>query len=561
MRFAHRSLLAALSVVSLAGCIDVFQGTAPAGSRATLAIAPRFSQNATLASAALAQAGLEFDHVRIVIVRPASDTLKDTTLVFTPSSSQLTLELSIAAIPSETVVASLQFTQATAQGTRVMFSGSANVKAVALTQAATATPAEIVVNYTGPGSNATSVAIQPGSGLYSASSSTQFTARALAGASEVPDAPIFWSVSDPSKAAISASGLLTPSGSRGRVVVTATTANGVSASVNVDLAPAAAGLRIVQGASQKGPAGSILPLQVIVEAIAADGLPATAAGLTATFSASGTAQISPASVAFDADGRAKATMKLGTAPGTTYIYTVTAGAFSLSWGGIAAAGTPKTFVAENGTSFTFRAGTTPDPIPKFRVADSLDNSVPGVNVKLTVKKDGVEIASGIVPADSIGRREVYRSPFTIAGTYTILVESVDVTPAVPSLTYTIVIEPAAAAKLAFTQMPASVVSGQTVSPAIVVTIQDQYGNTVTAPAQNVNLESDPASGVTISGTGSVAPVNGVATFSSVQFNSTSARTGVKIKAGGAGLPAVASPAFNITLSAVGSPALNVTLPP
>jgi hypothetical protein len=124
---------------------------------------------------------------------------------------------------------------------------------------------------------------------------------------------------------------------------------------------------------------------------------------------------------------------------------------------------------------------------------------------------------------------------------------VDVTPAIPSLTYTIVIEPAAAAKLAFTQFPTSVVSGQTVSPAIVVTIQDQYGNTVTAPAANVNLENDPTTGVTMSGTGSVSPVNGVATFSAITFTTSTARADYRIKTTGANLPASASPAFAITL--------------
>ena len=80
-----------------------------------------------------------------------------------------------------------------------------------------------------------------------------------------------------------------------------------------------------------------------------------------------------------------------------------------------------------------------------------------------------------------------------------------------------------------------------------VTIQDQYGNTVAAPAANVNLENDPTTGVSMSGTGSVSPVNGVATFSAITFTTTTARTGYKIKTVGAGLPATVSPAFNITL--------------
>lgn len=541
MRIVFRSLMAALSAAALASCTDIFQGTAP-GDRATVSIAPQFSRSATLASATLARAGLPFDHVRIVIVRPATDTLKDTTLVFTPTSAALTLELSIAAIPSEALVAAVQFSQ----GNTVMFSGSANVKAVPLTQAATASPVEVVVNYTGPGSTATSVAIQPGSGTYSATATTQFTARALAGTTEIANAPILWSVSDASKATISATGLLTPKGGRGTIVVTATTGNGVSGSVNVELAPAAVGLRVVQGASQKGAPGTILPLQVIIEAIAADGQPAVGTGLTATFSASGNAQVQPATVAFDASGRAKATMKLGTVPGTTYIFSVSAGGFSLSWGEIAAPGTPARFIAENGTSFTFRAGATPDPVPRFRVADSLENSVPGVNVKVTVARDGVLHASGIVPADSIGKLEVYRTPYTVSGTYTILIESVDVFPAVPSITYTIVITPGEAAKLAFLQQPTDVIANQPVKPAVQVEVQDQYGNRVTSATGPIGIAVDPATGSGVSqvGTGSETATAGVATYSNLRFSA--AKSGVRITAAGFGLPPVLSATFNIT---------------
>lgn len=551
MRYALRSAAAILSAAALSSCTDLFQSTSPSGARATVAIAPRFSEAATLASATLAQAGLEFDHVRIVIARISpvdaiTEKLKDTTIAFTPSSAQIKLELAIAAIPSESVLGTIEFLR----GSTVMFSGSATMKAIALTQASTATPVEILVSYTGPGASATTVKIQPRSGAYSSTATTTFTAKGLTAANaEVPDTPIVWSVSDESIATISSTGVLTPKGQRGTVLVIAGAPNARPDTISATLAPAAVSLRVVQGASQSGAPGSTLPLPVIVEAIAADGLPGIGAGTAVTFSAVADAQITPASATLDASGRAKATMKLGARAGTTYIFRATMGTAVIEWGGIASAGTPTHFVARNGTSFTFKAGVMPGAgdIPTLRVADSLENPVPGVNVRLTAKKNGTQIATGVVPADSIGLLAIYRTPFTVAGTYTILVESVDVTPAIPSLTYTIVIEPAAAAKLAFTQFPTSVVSGQTVSPAIVVTIQDQYGNTVTAPAANVNLENDPTTGVTMSGTGSVSPVNGVATFSGITFTTSTARADYRIKTTGANLPASASPAFAITL--------------
>lgn len=550
MRSVLRPISAVLSAVALTSCVDLFQSTSPGSGRAALAIVPRFSESASLASATLAQAGIEYNRVRIVIVRPQTpptptDTLKDTTIVFTPTSAQVTLELAIVAIPTEALRAHVEFRQENT----VMFSGTANVTALPPTASRATTPVEVEVNFVGVGSTATSVAITPGPGTYSSNNPTQFTARAFAGTAEIAGAPIFWSVSDESKATISATGLLTPKGQRGSILVTARAPTGVFQSIGVQLAPAAAGLRVIQGAGQKGPPGTNLPLPVIVELIAPDGQPAAGSGQTVTFSASGTAQVTPATVAIDANGRAQATMRVGTTAGTTYIFTATSGAFSVSWGGSASVGTPTHFVPSGSTTLTLQAGVVPNPIPTLRVADAQENSVPGVPLKVTISEGAVVKATlNGVPADSIGLLEVYKVAPEKAGTYTVLIEA-DPSLAIPSITYNVTITAGPAAKLAFSQQPpASVVSGSTGT--LKVEIRDRFDNLVTAAApSNVNLSIDPAgqTGWNIFGTGSVAPVAGVATFN-VQINTTSgAKTGVKIQAVGANLPPVLSTPFNITL--------------
>jgi hypothetical protein len=545
MRLVIRPILAALSAAALVSCVD---GTAPAGRRSSLAIMPHFSQAATRASATLAQAGLTYNATRIVIVRPATDTLKDTTIVFSPTSNEVTLELSVAAVPSEDLTATVEFKQ---DGT-VMFSGTTSVKALALTSASTATPIEIEVNYTGPGSTATSVTVTPGAGVYSASSNTQFTAKAFDGSNaEVVGAPIFWSVSDESKATISSTGLLTPTGQRGTVEVTATAASGVSKTISVQLAAAATGLRVIQGAGQKGQPGSQLATAAIVELVGADGLPAASTGQTVTFSASAGASITPTTTTLDANGRASATMTVGSTAGTTYIYTATVGAFSVSWGGSATPGTPTHFVTNTSTTLAFPAGSVPNPFPTLRVADALENSVSGVILKVTIKENGVILPNNPfqIPADTVGILEVNRvtSPLTKASNYTVLVEAADPALSIPSVTYDVTVQPAAAAKLAFTQQPPTTASnGQTMT--IKVTIQDQYGNTVTSGSpSNINLSVAPGqTGWNIAGTGSVAPVSGVATFG-IQVNNTSGATknGAQIQAVGASLPAVLSAGFVI----------------
>src|ERR1041384_1898624 len=71
-----------------------------------------------------------------------------------------------------------------------------------------------------------------------------------------------------------------------------------------------------------------------------------------------------------------------------------------------------------------------------------------------------------------------------------------------------------ATSLAFTIQPANMSAGSGISPAGAVTVQDASGNTVTTATTSITLAigTNPASG-TLSGTTTVAAVNGVATFS------------------------------------------------
>jgi hypothetical protein len=541
MRPPIRLLNLTLTAVALAGCVDAFPGTGPT-SGSSLVLAPRFSESATFASTALAAAGVSYNSVRLVILRPAADTLKDTTIAFSPSSPETTLELSLAAVPGEEVNAVIQFKQNDA----IIFSGSKTIKTVPQLSATRPSAIEVLVEYAGPGATAATVAITPAAGVYNFSSNTQFTAKALnASGAEVANTPIYWSVSDESVATVSATGVLSPKGVRGTVTLTATAANGVSKSISVQLAATAAGLRVVQGAGQRGPVNSTLPVPVVVELIAADGLPAGGgSGLPVTFSTTGGSAFTNASTAVDATGRAQASMILGPTPGRTYIYTATVGSFSVSWGASAAVGTPTKFVASGSTTLTLTAGVVPNPIPTLRVADALDNSVPGVMLKVTIQQNGVNVVAPFsVPADSIGLLEVYRVAPTLAGSYTILIEA-DPSLGITPLTYNITITPGPAAKLGFTQQPpASVVSGQNVS--VSVAVMDQFGNIVTSSTQTISLAPDPAiPGWTVSGTS--AATNGVAAFSVPVTTSSGAKTAVKIRATSGTLAAAASNAFNIT---------------
>jgi PKD repeat protein len=104
-----------------------------------------------------------------------------------------------------------------------------------------------------------------------------------------------------------------------------------------------------------------------------------------------------------------------------------------------------------------------------------------------------------------------------------------------------------ATRLAFTTQPSNVAAGGTISPAVRVTAQDSAGNTATSfsGAISVAIGSNPGGG-TLSGTTSVAAVNGVATFSNLSINNPG--TGYTLTAAASGLSGATSAAFNVTAS-------------
>ena len=81
----------------------------------------------------------------------------------------------------------------------------------------------------------------------------------------------------------------------------------------------------------------------------------------------------------------------------------------------------------------------------------------------------------------------------------------------------------AATQLVFVQQPNSAVSGTTISPAVTVQLLDAAGNLVTSPSRNVTVAfgANPGGG-TLSGTLTVASVNGLATFSTLSVDKAAA---------------------------------------
>jgi uncharacterized delta-60 repeat protein len=101
--------------------------------------------------------------------------------------------------------------------------------------------------------------------------------------------------------------------------------------------------------------------------------------------------------------------------------------------------------------------------------------------------------------------------------------------------------------LAFTQQPANVPQNVSINPAVTVQILDASNNPVnTNAAVTISIGTNPSSG-TLSGTTTVAAVNGTATFNNLSIDKLG--TGYTLSASGTNLTGAVSSAFNITVNA------------
>ncbi len=115
----------------------------------------------------------------------------------------------------------------------------------------------------------------------------------------------------------------------------------------------------------------------------------------------------------------------------------------------------------------------------------------------------------------------------------------------------VTVTPAPATRVAFLVQPGNTAAGANISPPVQVEIQNVLGGRVTTSSAPVTLSlaANPGSG-TLSGTLTVAAVNGVATFSNLRINRPGA--GYSLAAVSAGLTDATSNAFTITAGAPAS---------
>jgi hypothetical protein len=204
---------------------------------------------------------------------------------------------------------------------------------------------------------------------------------------------------------------------------------------------------------------------------------------------------------------------------------------------------PTTIEASNGASASTITVT---------ARDASGNPVSGATVQIQATGTGNTITQpGLTNASGIATGTLWS---TVPGAKTV---SASANGVAITQTAAVTVTPGAPAALAFLAQPSNVVAGGTITPAVQVGIRDALGNLVTGATNTVTVAigTDPGGG-TLSGTLSVAAVNGIATFSNLAINNVG--TGYTLTAAAGALSGATSSAFNVT-GVPPSPSLSTVL--
>jgi len=403
LRPSFRALSTLIIAVGVATCSDTppvavkHSSLGPSGGAAgRVAFQPVFSAAALQVAQGLGSFGINYDRVRVTLVRPPTDTVKDTTLAFAPGGPDLTLKLTVAVrSPDEVFDVGIDFLS----DPSVVFHGHGRVHSHTPDQSAPPGD-QIAIEYVGPGSNVTRIVVSPKTFTLPTGQSIAFVATAFdANNNPIAAVPLKWTTSDPSIATITDGGSMQALGRRGSVAVTATTPTGVTDGANVVVVPSPTSIALVGGGGQHGNVGTALAAPAVVQVNAADGLGVP--GVNVVFSTPVGGGVSLASVATDADGRASTSLTLGTAAGQQ-LFGASAGTLTTTIPETASAGGPASLaiVSGNGQTDTVRKTIAPLVV---RLTDQFGNPILGAAVAWTRSSGSGSLAGATSTTNADGR--------------------------------------------------------------------------------------------------------------------------------------------------------------
>jgi hypothetical protein len=269
------------------------------GGIATLRLQPvfdAFSRNA----------GLPLDQVRVIVIRPPSDTLANVNQHFDPTSQQLRLNIPVRL---ERSTESLELHLEMYSGSILLFTG---MDFVTVTAGTTNPAAPITMTYQGPGTNVGSVTLTPRDTTVLFGGSFDFQASAVDSQQQpVVQFYVGWTAS---AGTVDGNGRFTAPNAVDTVLVTATTPTGITDATRVFVIAPPAALVKSGGDQQSAPAGSRLPLPLEVRVDDASGQPVP--GIAVAFAVvTGGGSVDSAAATTDARGIARTGATLGSAVG------------------------------------------------------------------------------------------------------------------------------------------------------------------------------------------------------------------------------------------------------
>jgi hypothetical protein len=349
------------------------------GGRASIALVPEFTPRALAIYSNVVAGGLAIDNIHITLDHAGGGSAKDTVITVAGEDSIIVELLVDLDGPSETLKAAIELRD----GVLVLFSGEADVFAVAGATPPATQPPSIQVEFTGPGSTVASIALAPADSTI-ATTTDSIVYRPTAkdqNNQAVADFALLWSVKDPTIGTVSSTGVFKAGAIRGSTYVIATTFNGIKDSAKVGVTPPPTKVVLISGGGQGGTVGKPLPQPFVFEVQASDNLPVP--GRVVAFSAiAGAGSITPATAVTDANGRATATLTLGTLVAINVAQAASAGLTPAVANASSVADNAKNLAVTQQPSATIIAGTTLATQPKVQLQDQHGNpvSAPGIAI-------------------------------------------------------------------------------------------------------------------------------------------------------------------------------------
>ena len=453
-----------------------------------IALAPQFSAKALAIYQNLNAFAVTLDNVHVVVRGESGGdqlgpVLKDTTVAFPATASEITIAIDLAIdADQQQVAATVDLNE---QGT-TYFSGTQEF--LAKEGETTTSPEPIVMQYVGPGAAAVFIGISPQPATLAPTTSLQFSAHVFdATEHTVTGLPITWSTNDATIATVSQSGLVTTTGKLGLTTLTVTGLNGVSsqASVNVQ---SVAKLVIASGDNQIGVAGAALPTNWQVQALDANGNPVI--GATINFAGGSGATVSPASATTDISGIARTTLTLGQTVGT-YTFTASLAGTPSVVTRVAATATnaaPAALGIIGGNNQADTVLATLSQALSVKVTDAFGNPVPQQAVEFVVQTGQASLlgAPGTAPqplvrttTDNSGVAQVGLVAGVIAGALTVRASAAQTS--IPSVTFAATVKAGSPKLLVVVQQPSATAQATVaLSTQPKVQVADQFSNPVAA---------------------------------------------------------------------------------